>query len=69
MTEGRLRTIEGHDDSVRPAILEQVHQHRREPEHCVGDLPTSGDHALGRECEKGSIGERVPVENEKRLAG
>ena len=45
-------------------VLEQVDQHRREPEHRVGDLPDGRGH-VGRQGEEGAVGERVAVEQQQ----
>ena len=59
--EGRLGPVEGDHDLVGLMVAPQVDEHRREAEHCVGDLARRGGH-VGGQGEEGAIGQRVAVD-------
>ena len=61
VAERRLRPVEGHRQPVVGVVAQQVDEHRREPEHRVGDLPGGGGH-VGRQGEERAVGQRVPVD-------
>ena len=61
VAEGGLGPVEGDRDVVGVVVLDQVDEHRREPEHGVGDLPGRGGH-VGGQGEEGPVGERVAVD-------
>ena len=62
--ERRLGPVEGGGNGVGPVVLQQVDEHRREPEHGVGDLSRRGRH-VGGQREEGTIRERVPVDEQQ----
>ena len=62
--EGRLGTVERHQHLVGALLLHHIDEHRREPEHGVGELPARRRHVL-REGEEGAIRQRVAVEQEE----
>ncbi len=59
--ERRLGTVEGDEDLVGPLVLHHVDEHRREPEHGVGQLAADRGHVL-REGEERPVRQRVAVE-------
>jgi len=61
--EGGLRQVEGHADGVGLPVLQDVHEHRREAEHRVGDLPRRRGE-VGGEGEERAVGEGVPVDEQ-----
>ena len=61
--ERRLRAVEGDDHAVGVVILDEVDQHRREAEHCVGHLAARRRH-VGRQGEEGAVRERVAVDQQ-----
>ena len=63
VAERGLGTVEGDQHAVGLLLLEHEDQHRREPEHGVGDLPAGGRH-VGRQGEEGAVGQRVAVDEE-----
>src|SRR3546814_6076435 len=63
VAERRLRPVERHRDRLRRVVAQEVHEHRREPEDGVGDLPRRGGE-VGREREEGAVGERVAVDQQ-----
>ncbi len=65
VAERRLGTVEGDGDAVGTMVLEQVDQHRGEPEDGVRDLPGCGRH-VRRQGEEGAVGERVAVDQHHR---
>ena len=68
VAEGRLRSIEGDEDAVGFLILDDVGEHRGEPEDGVGDLPAGGRH-VGGQGEEGAVRQRVAVDEEVRAHG
>ena len=64
VAERRLGPVEGGDDAVGPVVAQQVDQHRREPEHGVGDLTGRRGH-VGRQGEEGPVRQRVAVEQQQ----
>ena len=63
VAERRLGPVEGDQHAVGLVVLEHVDEHRREPEHGVGDLARRRRH-VGGQGEEGAVGQRVAVEQE-----
>ena len=68
VAERRLGAIEGDEDAVGFLILDDVGEHRGEPEDRVGDLPAGGRH-VGGQGEEGPVRQRVAVDEEVRAHG
>ena len=66
--EGRLAPVERDGDVRRLLVPQHVDQHRREPVDGVRRLPRRGREVLGGQREEGTVGERVPVEQEQEVA-
>ena len=64
VAEGRLGTVEGDEHRVRSLLLQHVDEHRREPEHGVGQLSAGRRHVLGQ-GEEGAVCQGVPVEQQQ----
>ena len=61
VAERRLGAIERDRDQVGLVVALEVDEHRREPEHGVGDLPRRRGH-VGREREERPVRERVAID-------
>ncbi len=61
VAERRFGAIERHQHLVWSLLLHHVDEHRREPEHGIGELAAGRGHVLGQGEER-PIGERVAVE-------
>ena len=64
VAERRLGSVEGDEHLVGALLLHHVDEHRREPEHGVGQLATGRRHVLGQ-GEEGAVGQRVAVEQQQ----
>ena len=64
VAERRLGPVEGHQHLVGALLLEHEDEHRREPEHGVGELPARRRHVL-RQGEEGAVRQRVPVDQQE----
>jgi hypothetical protein len=61
--ERRLGPVERHQHPVGVMVLDHVDEHRREPEHGVGDLPGRRRH-VGRQREERAVGQRVAIDEQ-----
>jgi hypothetical protein len=66
VAERRLRAVERDEHVVGALLLQHVDEHRREPEHGIGDLAARRGHVRGQREER-PVGQGVAVE-EQQLA-